>query len=73
MASWPPTTTTAKATVLELVDALGFRPVDVGPLARARQLEGIAFLNINRNIVNGGAWQSRLEARRRPIRHRLGH
>jgi predicted dinucleotide-binding enzyme len=32
--------------------------VDVGPLARARQLEGLAFLNISLNIVNGGSWQS---------------
>ena len=34
------------------------RPVDVGPLARARQLEGLAFLNITLNIANGGSWQS---------------
>ena len=35
-----------------------FDPVDVGPLARARQLEGLAFLNITLNIANGGSWQS---------------
>ena len=33
-------------------------PVDVGPLVRARQLEGLAFLNIALNIANGGSWQS---------------
>jgi NADPH-dependent F420 reductase len=48
----------AKAAVLELVESIGLRPVDVGPLVRARQLEGLAFLNIALNIVNGGAWRS---------------
>ena len=28
-----------------------------GPLARARQLEGLAFLNIALNIANDGSWQ----------------
>jgi NADPH-dependent F420 reductase len=48
----------AKATVLELVRSIGLDPIDVGPLARARQLEGLAFLNISLNIVNNGQWQS---------------
>jgi NADPH-dependent F420 reductase len=48
----------AKAKVLELVRSLGLRPIDVGPLVRARQLEALAFLNIVLNIVNDGAWQS---------------
>jgi len=48
----------AKALVLELVVSIGLDPVDVGPLARARQLEGLAFLNITLNITNGGSWQS---------------
>ena len=48
----------AKAVVLELVGEIGLDPVDVGPLARARQLEGLAFLNITLNIANGGSWQS---------------
>ncbi len=50
--------TTAKASVLDLVASIGLEPVDVGPLARARQLEGLAFLNITLNVVNGGSWQS---------------
>ena len=49
---------TAKATVLELVESIGLNPVDVGQLKRARQLEGLAFLNITLNAENGGAWQS---------------
>jgi 8-hydroxy-5-deazaflavin:NADPH oxidoreductase len=48
----------AKATVLELVRAIGLRPIDVGPLVRARQLEALAFLNMALNIVNEGTWQS---------------
>jgi NADPH-dependent F420 reductase len=48
----------AKATVLELVESIGLHPVDVGPLKRARQLEGLAFLNITLNAENGGSWQS---------------
>jgi 8-hydroxy-5-deazaflavin:NADPH oxidoreductase len=48
----------AKALVLELVASIGLNPVDVGPLARARQLEGLAFLNMALNITNEGSWQS---------------
>lgn len=49
---------TAKAKVLELVRSIGLRPIDVGPLVRARQLEALAFLNMALNIVNQGSWQS---------------
>ena len=48
----------AKATVLSLVASIGLEPVDVGPLARARQLEALAFLNISLNATNNGAWRS---------------
>jgi 8-hydroxy-5-deazaflavin:NADPH oxidoreductase len=48
----------AKAKVLDLVRSIGLRPVDVGPLVRSRQLEGLAFLNMALNIVNHGSWQS---------------
>lgn len=48
----------AKAKVLELVRAIGLRPIDVGPLVRARQLEAMAFLNMALNIVNQGNWNS---------------
>jgi 8-hydroxy-5-deazaflavin:NADPH oxidoreductase len=47
---------TAKQTVLEAVESVGFRPVDAGSLAAARTLEGMAWLNINRNLA-GGTWQ----------------
>src|SRR6478752_975591 len=48
----------AREVVLELVESIGLTPVAVGPLVRARQLEGLAFLNISLNIANGGSWQS---------------
>jgi 8-hydroxy-5-deazaflavin:NADPH oxidoreductase len=46
----------AKARVISLLDSAGFRPIDAGPLAAARTLEGMAWLNITRNM-NGGTWQ----------------
>jgi 8-hydroxy-5-deazaflavin:NADPH oxidoreductase len=46
----------AKKTVLDAVESIGFRPVDAGSLAAARTLEGMAWLNISRNM-QGGAWQ----------------
>jgi predicted dinucleotide-binding enzyme len=46
----------AKQTVLDAVASVGFRPVDAGSLAAARTLEGMAWLNISRNLA-GGTWQ----------------
>lgn len=48
----------ARATVLELVDSVGLRAIDAGPLARAQQLEQLAFFNIALNATNGWSWQS---------------
>ena len=48
----------AKATVLELVESLGFRPIDAGPLAMARALEGMGTLNITLNMTNEWPWQT---------------
>jgi 8-hydroxy-5-deazaflavin:NADPH oxidoreductase len=48
----------AKATVLGLVEAIGFNPVDAGGLAMARYLEGMAWLNISLQMKNGWGWQS---------------
>jgi 8-hydroxy-5-deazaflavin:NADPH oxidoreductase len=47
---------TAKQAVLDVVESIGLRPVDAGSLASARTLEGMAWLNIQRNIA-GGTWQ----------------
>lgn len=49
---------TAKQQVMDLVTSMGLRPIDVGPLVRARQLEGLAFLNMAINIEHEGSWQS---------------
>jgi hypothetical protein len=48
----------AKATVMGLVESIGFSPVDVGPLSAARHLEGMAWLNIGLNATNGWGWTS---------------
>jgi NADPH-dependent F420 reductase len=48
----------AKQQVLDLVASLGFRPIDAGPLAMARALEGMGTLNIALNAANGWPWQS---------------
>ena len=48
--------TTAKSQVIDALESMGFRPVDAGPLAAARTLEGMAWLNISRNL-SGGTWQ----------------
>ena len=48
----------AKQQVLELVRSLGFHPIDAGPLAMARALEGMATLNISLNMTHGWPWQS---------------
>lgn len=48
----------AKAAVLQLVESIGFVPVDAGPLAMSRALEGMGLLNITLNIRNGWPWQN---------------
>jgi NADPH-dependent F420 reductase len=48
----------AKQTVISLVDAMGFTPLDVGPLRAARFLEGMAYINIGLNAQNGWDWTS---------------
>jgi predicted dinucleotide-binding enzyme len=48
----------ARETVGELLDSMGLRPIDVGPLANARYLEALAFLNIKLQVDHGGNWDS---------------
>jgi NADPH-dependent F420 reductase len=48
----------ARAKVGELLRSLGFRPVYVGPLARARELEAMAFMNIQLQMNAEGDWRT---------------
>jgi predicted dinucleotide-binding enzyme len=48
----------ARETVLALVDSIGFRAIDAGPLAVARTLEGMAWLHIALQLKYGWPWQS---------------
>jgi 8-hydroxy-5-deazaflavin:NADPH oxidoreductase len=48
----------AKQAVLGLLADIGFNPVDAGPLAMARYLEGMAWLNITLQTKNGWSWQA---------------
>lgn len=48
----------ARKQVGELMSSMGLRPIDAGPLAMARALEGMALLNISLQIRNDWPWQS---------------
>ena len=48
----------AAETVAELASSIGFRPVRVGPLRAARELEALAWLNLRLQMLASGSWQS---------------
>jgi predicted dinucleotide-binding enzyme len=48
----------ARATFATLASSIGFRPVHVGPLAAARELEAMAWLNIRLQLLTNGSWQT---------------
>lgn len=48
----------AKRAVLEFVESIGLRPFDVGPLANARTLEGMAWIHISLAMEHDWSWQS---------------
>ncbi|MET4659655.1 putative dinucleotide-binding enzyme [Streptomyces sp. PvP037] len=50
----------AKRSVSELVSSAGLRPLDVGPLRRARELEGFQFLHMASQERLGLNWSSAL-------------
>jgi len=41
-----------------LASSIGFRPVKVGPLAAAAELEAMAWLNIRLQLLDNGAWNT---------------
>jgi predicted dinucleotide-binding enzyme len=48
----------AKDAICGLSGSIGFRPVHVGPLAAARELEAMAWLNIRMQMLTGGSWNT---------------
>ena len=48
----------AAAAIAELLASIGLRPVKVGGLVRARELEALAWLNIQLQMATGGDWRS---------------
>lgn len=48
----------AKKAVLSFVESIGMTPYDVGPLAMARTLEGMAWIHISLAMQNNWPWQS---------------
>jgi predicted dinucleotide-binding enzyme len=48
----------AKTKVLELVESLGFRPIDAGALVMARALEAMAVLTIALQVQHNWPWQN---------------
>ena len=48
----------ARGAVVALARSMGFRPLDVGPAAIARVLEGMGLVNVMLQLANGWPWQS---------------
>lgn len=48
----------ARDAVALLAASAGFRPVAVGPLTAARELEALAWLNIRLQLLNEGTWST---------------
>jgi len=51
----------AKNKVAQLVKDAGMRPIDTGPLSRARQIEGMQLLHITLQNTLGTNWQSAIK------------
>ncbi len=48
----------AKDAICGLSGSIGFRPIHVGPLAAARELEAMAWLNIRLQMISNGNWNT---------------
>jgi NADPH-dependent F420 reductase len=51
----------AKEAVVELAESAGLRPIDAGPLRRARELEGLQFLHMTLQPQLGTNWSSAIK------------
>jgi predicted dinucleotide-binding enzyme len=51
----------AKEAVVELAESAGLRPIDAGPLRRARELEGFQFLHMTLQPQLGTNWSSAIK------------
>ncbi len=52
---------TAKQTVTDLATSGGLRPIDAGPLKRARELEGFQLLHMTLQQTLGTHWSSAIK------------
>jgi NADPH-dependent F420 reductase len=48
----------ARRKVAELASSIGFRPIDLGSLAAASEMEALAWLNIRLQMQKNGDWRS---------------
>ncbi|HEY3335130.1 MAG TPA: NADPH-dependent F420 reductase [Candidatus Limnocylindrales bacterium] len=48
----------AKDAICGLSSSIGFRPIHVGPLTAARELESMAWLNIRLQLISNGNWNT---------------
>jgi predicted dinucleotide-binding enzyme len=48
----------ARDAICGLSSSIGFRPIHVGPLSAARELEAMAWLNIRLQLLSNGSWNT---------------
>jgi hypothetical protein len=51
----------AKALIAKMVEAGGLRPLDVGPLQRSRQLEGLHLINVGLQSKLDKPWMNAIK------------
>jgi len=56
----------ARAAVTAIAESVGFRPIYVGPLSAARELEALAWLNIRLQMLTNGSWNTAFVALNAP-------
>jgi NADPH-dependent F420 reductase len=56
----------ARKAVTAIAESVGFRPVYVGPLTAARELEALAWLNIRLQMLSNGSWNTAFVALNAP-------